>query len=234
MAWNRDVHKKLGIAVENGAIGEFRRLLEEYPDNLRYRNGSDFYLWCAITCGRLDFVKFLVEEKGIGPDEKRDEMFSSPLMCALQRGKREIALWLIDHGASVNEGRGNTIDSPALKMAVMNGDLEIVQRLVERGADVNALGNGRSNAYMIAKDPEIRKYLESVGGRVVVRKKVITPDYPASHARLLSIVQEHADEDHEWGRLIRWTMPFPGDPAIVFCAAAPELRAPTPSSARSA
>jgi hypothetical protein len=218
MGWSRDVDKRLRQAVRDGNVDECRNILREFPDNRRGRDGRDFFLWMAISNNHIDLVRFFVEEVGIGPDEKMDPMFSTPLLQALQDGKREIAFWLIEHGASVNEGSGDTLDSPALKFAVFKNDLEIVQRLVERGADVNATGQSWANAYMLAEDPAIRKYLESVGGRVVVRKKVITPDYAASHARLLTIVEEHADEDHEWGRRIKWTKAFPGDPTIVFCA----------------
>jgi hypothetical protein len=222
MGWKSEVHGMLGRAVERGDLSEFRRLLAEYPDNLRYRDGRDYYLSCAISVGRLEFVKFLIEDMRIGPDEKR---FMTPLMLAMTHGHRDIAIWLLDHGASVNETFGEMIDSPALKFAAAEGDLAMVKILVEHGADVNAAGTHAVNAYMMADDLQVKKYLKSVGGRNL--NELHPPDFPGSHARIVTEMEDHVEQNQKWGRLIDWRMDFPGDPVIRFQARTASLRGKT-------
>ncbi len=220
----RSVQRRISDALVSNDVGEFRRLLTKHPNQLRHDDGHDNWLWFGVAKGRLDIVRVLVEEFGIGVDESnspRDRQ--TPLSRAARKGDLEIAEWLLNAGAKVNDDSSGVRDSPALKWAAVFGDLEMVKLLVSHGADINAGGTEHINAYMQSGTPEIKALLKSLGG--VDLRDVTPPEYEASHERIIDIMVDYAEEYGHWGYLIGWSeectgwsMECPGDPVIqIYC-----------------
>ncbi len=217
MAWSREVHNQLIGAMHEGDTSEFRRLLRSHPDNIRYKDGRDYFLASAAADGLIEFLSILVEEFGLDIDSsRRVDCHEPPIYSAVMFRQKEALRWLVEHGATLNQVVDGKVDCPALNMAVAVGDLDLVKFLVERGADFNAPGPSGRNAYMSAYTQEIKDYLRSVGG-VDLRGKV-PPDYEGGHKRILRTMQNYAEEDGHWGDVLKWTMELPGDPAITLHA----------------
>jgi len=91
------------------------------------RDNLDYILIFAIRERDLDFVKFLVEEKGLNVNKGR----GTPLWLAAEKGDLTIVKYLVEHGAVV------TINDGATYEAARNGYLDILKYLVEKGAGIN-------------------------------------------------------------------------------------------------
>ncbi len=213
MFQRRTAQREISEALVNNDVAEFRRLLNRHPNQLRHEDGHDNWLWLAVAKGRIDIVRVLVEELGIGVDETRSPRNQqTPLCTAAREGHTEIAEWLLNAGAKVNFERSGTTDSPALRSAAQAGNLEMIKLLVSHGAEVNAGGAAHINAYMTAGTPEVKAYLKSIGG--IDLRDVTPPDFKSSHKRIIDIMVDYAEEYGHWGRLMDWSMECPGDPQI--------------------
>ncbi|MCA9118300.1 MAG: ankyrin repeat domain-containing protein, partial [Planctomycetaceae bacterium] len=181
MAWEREAEKPLYEAMQGGNLQKFRQLLQQYPDNLRNRNGLDTWLHMAARDGLLPFVELLVD-LGVGVDEQDATQLESEtaLTTAAGNGHLDVVRWLLDHGAKLNYERQGRFYCPALIGAAIEGHPEVVRLLVERGADINGHTNGM-NALMQAEmygQPEVYEFLQSHGARDL---RATTPaDFPAS------------------------------------------------------
>jgi uncharacterized protein len=206
MAWNDDVHWLLLEAIERNDLEEFQRLLESYPDNIRYKDGTNVWLGFAARDGQLPFVKLLVE-LGVDLNEPTNlDMPEGAIDSAAMSGHTDTVLWLLEHGAKVNYEVEGQMRCLPLSGAAMEGHLEIVKLLVEHGADVNASWAGM-NALMQAEmwgHDEVAEYLRSVGAKDV--REATPPDYRSAHKRLTEIIVE------KHGKLGRWKLDDSGDP----------------------
>jgi ankyrin repeat protein len=91
---------------------------------------NNFVLSHATANGRLEIVKYLVEEHdaklNVGDD-------SVPLRLASNYGYLEIVKYLVEKGADIH-----ALTDEALRHAAVHGYLEIVKYLIENGADIHA------------------------------------------------------------------------------------------------
>ena len=209
MAWEREAQKPLYDAIHSGNLQEFRRLLQQYPDNLRTSDERDLWLHVTARDGLLPFVELLVD-LGVGVDEQDATQLESEtaLTTAAGNGHLDVVRWLLDHGAKLNYERQGRFYCPALIGAAIEGHLDVVRLLVERGADINGHTNGM-NALMQAEmygQSEVYEFLQSHGARDL--RATTPPDFPASHRRIIEILTGEAGQEGEW------TLEFPGEPAV--------------------
>lgn len=115
----------------------------------------------AAEFGRIDVLKYLIEEKGANPNIC-DRTRNTPLWTSSFHGKLELVQYLLENGAQID--RPNMGGETPLLAASAGGKLDVVMLLVEKGADVNRSNNYQQTPLSIArhfKFPEVEKYLIS-------------------------------------------------------------------------
>ena len=108
------------------------------PLNMFFKKRIDTALIYASSNGRLEVVKFLLENGGdIHTNEENGANVyaqnDSPLQWASYNGHLEVVKLLLENGAKVNARNDS-----ALSMASSRGHLEVVKLLLENGANVHA------------------------------------------------------------------------------------------------
>lgn len=211
MARDREAQKLIYKALNQGDLEKFNQLLKRHPDNLRYEDGRECWLYEASGEGRLPFVKVLVDEFGIGVDESNspDTYFpETALDAAATKGHLEVVRWLLDHGATLNFEVDGDVGCPSLRSAAAMGKLDVAKLLVERGAylhhvlhDMNPISLADCYGHL-----EVAKYLRSVGAKHMC--EITPPDYPTGHRLILESLTE------ERGPLGDWSVEIPGDPSV--------------------
>ncbi|XP_028395455.1 2-5A-dependent ribonuclease-like [Dendronephthya gigantea] len=111
-------------------------LVEHGADVNVKKNVGMTVLFYAVTNGRLEIVKYLVQHSKMNGKMNN---WQTVLHYAVTSGKLELVKFFVENGADVN-GKKNT-GTTVLHAAVTNGTLEIVKYLVEHGADVNGKKN---------------------------------------------------------------------------------------------
>lgn len=217
MAWSKAAAILLTEAFEKSDLAEFQRLLQDYPENLRYEDGTQEWLTRSAHEGMLEFAKLVVE---LGIDVNEPAYSDAPegvVRMAAANGHLEVVRWLLENGAKINFTVDGQTRCFALTGAAAGGHLEIVKLLVEHGADIHASWAGM-NALFHAKvygTEEVADYLESLGVELDWDDEPTPPDYPASHRRLRKIFRE------ERGELSRWKREIPGDPPVMLACTNP-------------
>jgi ankyrin repeat protein len=117
-------------------LTQFKQLVNA-NENLLYvkkPNTGDLCLHEACRGGRLDFVKFLIEDKGMNIDSTNNYN-DTPLHRASQYGQLEIVKYLVQRNANLEiEDLDNWT---ALHQAASQNQKEVYDYLVKAGADPN-------------------------------------------------------------------------------------------------
>lgn len=227
MQLDRAMIARMAKVKEEGDIEEFSRLLRENPQYLRMDSsfsdpGKEIWLRKSARDGQLAFVKFLVEEMGIGVNEPEDDDVNpeGPIILAAGNGHLDVVRWLLEHGAKINFDIKGELTSMPLSYAASNGHLEVVKLLVEHGAAINAVWKG-DNALKWARTydhDELADYLVSQGAKMP--DELVEREIPTGHAAILEHVARHKGELHAANPL---TLPdaMPGEPTIAVYATQP-------------
>eukprot|EP01068_Selenidium_serpulae_P014902 Selendium_serpulae@DN6157_c7_g1_i4.p1 len=127
---DREDMKSLNEAA--AAVRENESLLtkaeEEAAKKWFENEGSGEPLCKAAKEGRLDVVKWLLNEKKGNIDEK-DDCNQTPLHLAAMAGRLQVVKFLLDRGADVEAKSGN--NKTPLHYAAWEGHLQVVKFLVE-------------------------------------------------------------------------------------------------------
>ncbi len=127
--------KDLEKACRLGDFDTVKTLVPQLPDiNAIISILGSTALHIASDCGRLDIVKYLVEQ-GANVNA-RDWFPKTPLHWACERSRLEIVEFLVANGADVNAVCDNNGRTP-LHYACQRGKLEIVKCLVTHGANLD-------------------------------------------------------------------------------------------------
>jgi ankyrin repeat protein len=98
-------------------------------------------LYCATSDNRLDYVKYLIEQRGANVEE-RNQGGWAPLHVAAWYGHLDCLIYLVQKGADVNAPidlySSPELSRTALTLAASKGHVECAKHLIEKGALVNA------------------------------------------------------------------------------------------------
>ncbi len=226
MQLNRAMIGRMARAMDEENLEEFQGLMRENPEYLRMDStfsapGKEMWLRSAAQRGLLSFVKFLVEEMGIGGNEPEDELApEGAIRNAAMEGHMEVVRWLLEHGARINFEVAGVLTCHTLGTAARNGHLEVVKLLVEHGAAINAVWKG-DNALKWARTygyKDIADYLVSQGAKMP--EELVERDIPAGHAAILEHVAKYKGELNPAGALVL-PDPMTGEPPISLHATQP-------------
>ena len=149
MTWDPAISRKINVAFEADDVAEFVRSLRKLPEYMRYKDGTDLWMWRAAIDGNLPMLQALVcLGLGVNESNKVDKstdpptQLEGPILDASAQGHALVVKWLLDHGAKINYCVNGKNRCLPLKFAAINGHLEVVKLLVEHGADVNSSWNG--------------------------------------------------------------------------------------------
>ena len=123
--------------------------LEQFRQQWRnaIEHGNASLIW-AVKEGRLDIVKYLVEQEANVNQADKDG--DTPLNWAAKKGHLDIVEYLVEHRADVNQA--NKYGDTPLISAVRNGHLNVVKYLIEHGADFYKRNNdGNTPLYLADK-----------------------------------------------------------------------------------
>lgn len=137
----------LQVAVENTDADTVLCLLELNANPNKKFRGQDYTpLHSAVTKGRIDIVKLLMEndaDASIGiilSDTPDGQYFDTPLMNACKQGRADIVVELLKDNRvreSINTPLFNNLDyTTALTIAILNVNESIVDALKEKGAEL--------------------------------------------------------------------------------------------------
>ncbi|KAJ1294176.1 hypothetical protein BS78_01G125500, partial [Paspalum vaginatum] len=140
-------------------------------------------LQAAARLGRLDVVRYMVEELGFDVDHEGPEFGLTALSSAALDGKLDIVRYLLDKGADPNK-----IDEPGqvpLHCAAKNGHEEVARLLLSRGASVDIAyfhGTPLHIAAAFGKTNVMRVLLEHHADPNMVSEVLGTPLVATIHA----------------------------------------------------
>lgn len=123
---------RLADAVEQGATGTVRRLLDEGADPDEIRGLTPLHL--AAGNGADEMVELLLTH-GADPD-RTDHRGRTPLMMALEGQHPETARRLVEAGTDLSLARDD--GTTPLMLATADHDHELMLRMIERGAPLDA------------------------------------------------------------------------------------------------
>lgn len=164
------------IAAQTGNVEELKSIVEEYPEAPTKWTGGLFGtgLYFAAQEGKLDAVKFLVEEGGAKASVAYTDGHS-PLVAAAFHDHADVVEYLIQHGADVDETDDNIVTGSytALHWAAEHGHAEVAKRLLERGADSSLKNRYGKTARQLAIQqghPEIVTLIDGFDTRAYMYK----------------------------------------------------------------
>ena len=132
----KDTWELIKDAVKNKTLADvceiYRTNNLEYADVSVHNNSNLLHL--SSLLGKLDIVRFCVEEKGFDVDSG-DHYGETALHLAADWGHLQVLQHLLSSGADVNVK--NDYGDTALHVAARGGHLQVVQHLLSSGADVN-------------------------------------------------------------------------------------------------
>jgi len=92
------------LAIKHKVDIEILRLLVDSGLDIDYANELGVgILDEAINCGDLEFIKYLVEEKGLNPIVTKRKSGFTPLMQAVSYGFIDIVKYLLQNGADMEQ-----------------------------------------------------------------------------------------------------------------------------------
>lgn len=142
-------------SIEMGKFDIFKQWVE--------MKGNDFEgsssLWVSCSFDRLDFVKYLVEEKMVSVNSTNKTQ-ESCLTISITKNRLEIMKYLVDKGANINQP--NRFDQTPLYSAAWCQKFEMVKILIDKGARLDLCSKKGETPLCIASsvgDLEIVKCL---------------------------------------------------------------------------
>jgi ankyrin repeat protein len=163
-------------SARNGDVEELKSIVEEYPEASTRWTGGLFGtgLFYAAQEGKLDAVKFLVEEGGAKASVAYTDGHS-PLVAAAFNGHADVVEYLVQHGADVDETDDNIVTGhyTALHWAAEHGHAEVAKLLLERGADSSLKNKSGKTARQMAtekRQPEVIAVIDSFDNRMFMYK----------------------------------------------------------------
>ena len=167
----KDTWKLIEDAVKNKTLADvceiYRTHYLEYKDVGGFNNSN--LLHRSSRYGKLDIVRFCVEEKGLNVDI-RDGNGDTALHKAVREGHLQVIQVLVSSGADVD--MKNKFGNTALHWAAHEGHLQVVQHLLSSGADVNVKDNdGYTALHWAARkgNLQVLQHLLSSGADVNVK-----------------------------------------------------------------
>ncbi|CAN2103767.1 ankyrin repeat domain-containing protein [Wolbachia pipientis] len=161
-----DLNNELSNAVVENNIDKVKESIRRGADvNTKVKNGRT-PLHYAAQEGKLDVVKYLVEEKHADVNANDNDGFI-PLHYAAAHGNLRLVKYMVEKGADFN-AKCNRLRTP-LHLAAMYGYIEVVKYLKERGAAFNLKGHyGQSplHSATINGKLEVVKYLVKEGASI--------------------------------------------------------------------
>ncbi|XP_026428760.1 26S proteasome non-ATPase regulatory subunit 10-like [Papaver somniferum] len=142
-------------AATNEELNRLKKLLAKYDDgrglattvkNVKNVNGAGA-IHCAARGGKLNVLKYLIEELGLDVNTK-DERGGSPLLQATLGGNMNTVEYLLVKGADPETS--DTKGYMPLHAAAEKGYTEIVTKLLSRGVNVNAASEIGTSLVMAA------------------------------------------------------------------------------------
>ncbi|XP_026385317.1 ankyrin-2-like [Papaver somniferum] len=130
-------------AAISGKLNRFKELIAKYDDgrglantvmSVKDDNGVGVIHFAAEE-GKLNVLKYLIEELGLDVNMKNDAKGESPFYHAVLGGNINIVDYLLGKGANPNTS--NTNGATPLHYAAQKGYTEILTRLLSRGVNVN-------------------------------------------------------------------------------------------------
>ena len=167
-------HSPLVASILNGDFKVFSYIIENFPSNVEQETSAIIEggypvegaspLWTASTLGKLEFVKFLVEN---GADiEHTTDSRSSPLRGAAFDGHCDVCEFLICKGADID--KPNQVGQSPLTIAAAMQKKQCVELLIGKGADVNHKGHNGDTPLHVSVESgavEIAKLLVDAGAK---------------------------------------------------------------------
>jgi ankyrin repeat protein len=128
-----------------------KNLVAKYP-KLVHAVSIDGYQPLGLAClfGRMDAVRFLIENRADVNFPSVNEQKVTPLHSAVTGGHKDIVRILIAHGADVNITQ--QFDLTPLHAAAQSGHVEIVKLLLENGADKGMVSKDGKKAVDFARE----------------------------------------------------------------------------------
>ncbi|EFO99836.1 hypothetical protein CRE_18553 [Caenorhabditis remanei] len=126
-------------ALDRHENDKIQQILEENPDEVRYRNEEDkVAIHYAASDGDLNALKliFLADRTLV---DVRDGTKQTPLLCAVMSGRIENAEFLANNGADVHAIDENGRN--AVHWSVVSGQLESLNWSIAKGVDLQAQDN---------------------------------------------------------------------------------------------
>lgn len=210
--------RSIGATLREKRVDDFKRLLRSHPVYNRWPDGRPMWLTNAAQYGRLEAVRFLVEEMEVGVDELEAPklLAETALNIACYSGHAHVVEWLLDHGADMSVGLPGQVACFPLFSAARHDFVDIVKLLIDRGANTNFIWNGR-NVLMEAEcygAKHVVQYLRSIGVRDL--REITPPDYPTVHKKVRDIISR------ECGPIGNWEHRIPGSPEVLVQVAGPK------------
>jgi ankyrin repeat protein len=158
---NKKPNKILEMSVEVGSLRYIKYALNKGANVNYSTRGKDHFTMIgrASYNNNIEVAKYLIDN---GADiNGRCKINSTPLSLACFWGYEEMIHFLVDNGADVNllDDNGNT---PLIIYLYSGIDKNIVEYLVENGTDINIKNNNDLTALDIAKDNQIKDYLQNL------------------------------------------------------------------------
>lgn len=143
----RDLYERLAEIKEN--IRQLEECEKPFLKETPIRRADELLLHGTKT-GKLDILKFMVEEEGISVNDKRYGTYFTLLYIAALNGNTEVVKYLVSKGAD-KDYVGVRFQHTALAVAVRRGHIDTAKALIELGAkrDYQDLFNQTQNPNMI-------------------------------------------------------------------------------------
>lgn len=164
---NARVHKALHEAVRYQRFRPVEALLLIGADPNYLKNGLESTVHLAVTVGRADILRMLVEHGAKVDQFRTTRPWTTPLQGAVKGGLVEIVRILVNAGADVNQinGHKRAILAEAVEAVLSATQIHvgtsIIEILIDGGADVNGGGEGQK-ALCLAETRNNRKAPEKI------------------------------------------------------------------------
>lgn len=142
--------EKLFWAIRHNKLDKFKSLLRQGAD-IKFLHCGHVPFGYALYNGKLDFVRYMIEEQGLTLDKIRGKEI--PLVAAISSGNVELVKYLIQQGANYKKKlyNGNTLMRTAVYGAIRREEerSEMIEYLMSLGMDINEESPAHNDAFRI-------------------------------------------------------------------------------------